>query len=251
MPTTPTGGQMQSPQSGMSPMAMATTPMAGTTGTMPSTGGAGTTGMLPAAGQAGATGMTPMGDAGGAVTDAGTASDAGTSDDAATGGGTLGGPLMYTGTLTMGATVPARHKCMSPFGGGTSGENVSPPLAWSGGPAETLSFAVVLYDTRYGMLHWVIWDIPPTTSALPEGLASGYALSDPAGAHQVANMGSDDHAYAGPCSSAGALAGTYEFRLYALDTAMLALTESSSGAQAQAAVEAAMLEMTVWTATPE
>ena len=64
----------------------------------------------------------------------------------------------YTGDFTTGDVVDPRHKCLMPFGGGT-GENVSPMLEWSGGPTDTESFAVVLYDTTYNMLHWVIWDI--------------------------------------------------------------------------------------------
>lgn len=158
--------------------------------------------------------------------------------------GMLGGPLMYTGAFTMGMTVPSKNKCTS------MGDNVSPPLSWKGGPADTKSFAIVLFDSGFNMLHWVIWDIPPTVSELPEGLASGYNLTNPMGAHQAAAMGNDPHAYAGPCSSAS-FPGTYEFRLYALNSAMLALTESSTPAQAQMAVEAAKLEMTVWTGKPE
>ncbi len=208
----------------------------GTTGAAGTIGTIGTGGMSSAAG-AGASGMT---------------SDAGTPDAAANSdaGGSLGGPLMYTGAFTMGSSVPARNKCPMDAIGGGSGENKSPALSWTGGPAETKSFAIVLYDTRYNMLHWVLWDIPANVHTLPEGLPSGYALTAPAGAHQVASMGSDPHAYYGPCSS-GSFAGSYEYRLYALDTAMLALTESSTGADAQAAVEAAMLEKTVWTGMPQ
>lgn len=137
---------------------------------------------------------------------------------------------------------------MSLIGGGT-GDNKSPPLSWSGGPADTKSFAIVLFDTRYTMLHWVLWDIPPTVNELPEGLASGFNLTTPAGAHQVSN-GMDKKGYYGPCSS-GAAAGTYEYRLYALKEAKLMLTESSTPAQAQMAVEAAKLESVVWAAMPE
>jgi hypothetical protein len=98
------------------------------------------------------------------------------------------------------------------------------------------------------MLHWVLWDIPVSVNELPEGLATSFELSEPAGARQAAGMG---EGYYGPCSSAGPVAGTYDYRLYALDTAMLPLTESSTAAEAQAAVEGAMLEMVVWTGTPE
>jgi Raf kinase inhibitor-like YbhB/YbcL family protein len=162
----------------------------------------------------------------------------------------LGGPLMYTGEFTKGMTIPAKNKCPMPLGGGM-GDNKSPALSWKGGPAETKSFALVLYDTGYNMLHWVLWDIPPTVFELPEGLPSGYELMNPMGAHQVASMGGSAyaHAYYGPCSGGG-LASTYEYRLYALNAAKLALTESSTGAEAQMAVEAAKIDMTAWSGKP-
>lgn len=160
---------------------------------------------------------------------------------------------MYTGMFTMGMTIPPKNKCPMPAGGGT-GENKSPALSWKGGPADTKSFAIVLFDTRWMMLHWVMWDIPATVTELPEGLASGYELMTPMGAHQAASATMSPgnvHQYYGPCSSAGPVAGTYEYRLYALKEAKLALTEMSTAAQAQMAIEAAKLEMAVWSGKPE
>jgi Raf kinase inhibitor-like YbhB/YbcL family protein len=160
----------------------------------------------------------------------------------------MAGPLTYTGMFTMGMAIPAKNKCLMPVIGGGTGENKSPALSWSGGPADVKSWAVVLYDTRYSMLHWVLWDIPAMTRELSEGLASGYALTMPMGAHQVSN-GPDKKGYYGPCSS-GALAGTYEYRLYALNKEKLELTETSTAAQAQMAVEAAQIEKVVWAGMP-
>ncbi|HEX2676048.1 MAG TPA: YbhB/YbcL family Raf kinase inhibitor-like protein, partial [Polyangiales bacterium] len=165
--------------------------------------------------------------------------------------GTLGGPLKYTGSFTMGMMIPTKNMCPMVTGGGT-GENKSPALAWTGGPAETKSFAIVLFDTTYMMLHWVIWDIPPTVNMLAEGLPSGYDIATPMGAHQAANMGTDKHAYYGPCSGTGSFiaAGTYEYRLYALNKDKLGLMESTTATAAQTAVEGAMLEMTKWAGKP-
>ena len=159
----------------------------------------------------------------------------------------MAGPLMYTGefTATEGATIVSKHKCSR------LGDNVSPLLEWSGGPAETKSYALVLFDTQYNLLHWVVWDIPASATSLPEGIQPGYDLAEPAGAHQAAAMGSEPHAYAGPCSSAGLLAGTYEFRLYALNVETLGLSESSMPGEAQAAVEGAAIESVIWTGNPE
>lgn len=163
------------------------------------------------------------------------------------GGGMLGGALMYTGPFTMGMSIAQKHKCPS------MGDNKSPPLAWKGGSTETKSFAVVLFDTQYNMLHWVLWDIPPTVFELPEGLPTGYELTTPMGAHQANAMSSTEkHGYYGPCSGGGGIipAGTYEYRLYSLNTAKLALTESSTPVQAQMAVEAAKIDMTAWAGKP-
>jgi Raf kinase inhibitor-like YbhB/YbcL family protein len=188
-----------------------------------------------------------MGGVGGSIMGA-SGSAGGAAGSAGSNSGSLGGPLKYTGAFTMGTTIPPKNQCPMPLGG-SMGDNKSPALSWTGGPADTKSFAIVLYDTRYNMLHWVIWDIPPTVNQLPEGLPSGFALTDPAGAHQVASMGSDNHAYYGPCSG-GAFAGTYEYRLYALNKDKLDVTESSSGPNVQSAVEAAQLEKAVWSGMP-
>jgi Raf kinase inhibitor-like YbhB/YbcL family protein len=166
-----------------------------------------------------------------------------------TGTGTLGGPLMYTGMFTMGSTIAPKYKCPTDFAQ-QAGENKSPPLSWKGGPADTKSFAIVLYDTRYMMLHWAIWDIPATVNMLPEGLPGGYELTNPMGAHQAAAMGTvSKHEYYGPCSS-GAAAGTYEYRLYALKVDKLGLMESTPAPQAQTAIEGMMLEKVAWTGMP-
>ena len=59
------------------------------------------------------------------------------------------------------------------------GDNVSPPLEWSGAPAGTKSFALIVDDPdapdprapQRTWVHWVLYDIPPETSALPEDVA--------------------------------------------------------------------------------
>src|SRR5215469_4933734 len=56
---------------------------------------------------------------------------------------------------------------------GCKGGNVSPALAWSGAPAGTQSFALLMHDpdapTGSGWWHWIVYDIPPGTAALAVG----------------------------------------------------------------------------------
>lgn len=209
---------------------------------------------------AGAAGMTASGGAAGVTASGGAGMGAAGSGTAGADGaamGTLGGKLMYSDELTKGMTVPSKYKCPMSMLAGTSGmrgmgDNKSPPLAWTGGPADTKSFAIVLFDTRYSQFHWALWDIPASVNKLPEGIAGGYDVKDPAGAHQFSgNNTMDSHAYFGPCSDAGPMSGMYEFRLFALNKDKLDLTTMSNGMAIQSAIDGAMTEMIVWKATPE
>lgn len=270
-PATPSGNAAGTPastgsagKSAGSPGATATAGAKATAGTMSTTSGVSSAaGKSGGAGTTAATAGTGAAGSGTATAAAGSTATAGTTGGAAGGGmaaaggpamagGTLGGPLKYTDMLTMGTTVPPKYKCPRDMIGSGMGENKSPPLAWTGGPTDTKSFAIVLYDTQYTMVHWAIWDIPPTVNMLPEGMPSGYELMDPMGAHQAADMGMDKHAYFGPCSSPGGPlpAGKYEYRLYALKVDKLGLMESSGAAAAQTAIESMMLEKVVWAAMP-
>lgn len=158
-------------------------------------------------------------------------------------------PLEYTGDFTMGETIAVKHKCLMSVVGGGMGDNISPALDWTGGPDGTMGYAIVLYDTRWSTFHWALWDIPAAATGVVEGIAAGYDVADPPGAHQVNTNGEPE--YFGPCSDAGGFAGVYEYRLHALDTDALELTETSTPEEVQAGIEAASLEMVVWEGTPE
>lgn len=68
-------------------------------------------------------------------------------------------------------------------GFGCEGENVSPALAWSGAPAETKSFALTVYDpdapTGSGWWHWVVVNLPTTTTSLPKGAGTADGVKLP------------------------------------------------------------------------
>ncbi|MBN2191721.1 MAG: YbhB/YbcL family Raf kinase inhibitor-like protein [Polyangiaceae bacterium] len=115
--------------------------------------------------------------------------------------------------------IPSRFTC--------DGENVSPPLAWTGAPHGTRSFAIVIDDLdapdpehpKVVWVHWVVADIPATTSSIPEGGAL------PRGA--VAGMNDwKKPEYGGPCPPVGR--HRYLHRVYALD-AVLGLSAPSKG----------------------
>jgi Raf kinase inhibitor-like YbhB/YbcL family protein len=97
-----------------------------------------------------------------------------------------------------------------------AGVDQSPELDWTAGPATAKSYALVLTDMFQGLVHWVVWDIPVTTHTLAAMLPSTAMLATPAGARQVAVMGTG---YTGPCPSGNV--HTYEFDLHAMDVAML------------------------------
>ncbi len=106
------------------------------------------------------------------------------------------------------SALPAKYTC--------DGADVSPALAWNEPPAGTQSFGLVVDDPDVPtktVIHWLIYDLPAATRALPEGVPTKAKLPD--GSRQ----GKNDHGkigYSGPCPPSGA-AHHYFFKLYALD----------------------------------
>ena len=121
------------------------------------------------------------------------------------------------------------------------GNDVSPPLAWTSGPAGTQSYGVALTDAQ-GLYWWVIWDIPATTTSLPEGVDHVAMPATPAGSEQFAsglNM-LTGAGYAGPCPLPPNT--PYTFAVYALSVATLpGVTTSSTGPEVFAAMQASTL----------
>jgi Raf kinase inhibitor-like YbhB/YbcL family protein len=106
------------------------------------------------------------------------------------------------------------------------GEDVSPALNWSAVPSATRQLALICDDpdapTPQPWVHWVIYRLPPSTTALPEGVAKSASLEMPAGAVQGKNSWTSGQqiGYRGPAPPPGHGVHHYHFRLYALDTAL-------------------------------
>jgi Raf kinase inhibitor-like YbhB/YbcL family protein len=119
-----------------------------------------------------------------------------------------------------GEAIPRRYSC--------DGPDVSPPLAWSGAPAGTAAFVLVVDDPdANGFVHWIVADLPAATTSLAEG-ASGHLSPAVEGRNGFGRIG-----YGGPCPPSGT--HRYVFVLYALDR-----TLALGGAPRADAVRSAM-----------
>lgn len=126
-----------------------------------------------------------------------------------------------------GGTIPRRHT--------GEGEDVSPPLEWSGLPEGTRELALICDDPDAPMpepfVHWVLYKIPANKSGLSEGSAEG-ALE---GRNSFGKVG-----YGGPMPPEGHGTHHYHFKVYALET-QLDATPGLSKDQLLAAMEGHVL----------
>lgn len=106
-----------------------------------------------------------------------------------------------------GQPIPAQYTCQ--------GKNISPPLAWTGAPGNAASLALIVDDpdAPAGVwTHWIVFNLPPDATGLPEDAASFVAASAKEGVNNFKHA-----SYNGPCPPAGK-AHRYFFKIYALDT---------------------------------
>jgi len=107
-----------------------------------------------------------------------------------------------------GAAIPPRYTC--------KGENLSPPLAWSGAPAGTRCFAILVDDPDApggDWVHWLLFNLPASVERLDAGVPHSFKLSSGAiqGINDFGTAG-----YGGPCPPPGQT-HRYVFHVYALD----------------------------------
>jgi Raf kinase inhibitor-like YbhB/YbcL family protein len=135
--------------------------------------------------------------------------------------------------------IPSQYTC--------EGKDVSPPLAWSGAPAGTKSYALIVDDPdapdpaapKMTWVHWVLYDIPPSAEGLHEGVRSE-AL--PPGTREGRNDWKRT-GYGGPCPPIGR--HRYFFKLYALDTTLPKLAHPDKAALEKAMAGHVLAEATL------
>ncbi len=125
--------------------------------------------------------------------------------------GSSPGPTEEGGKMSMqiqssafanGEKIPQKYTC--------DGENVSPPLAWSGTPQDTRSLVLIVDDPDAPsgtFVHWLSYEIPAETTQIPEGGQAGIQ-----GQNSFRKEG-----YGGPCPPKGP-AHRYFFKIFALDS---------------------------------
>jgi Raf kinase inhibitor-like YbhB/YbcL family protein len=121
-----------------------------------------------------------------------------------------------------GADIPPKYSC--------EGDDVSPPLTWTGVPEEATGLALIVDDpdapgaTFY---HWAIWEIPPDVTGLDEGTVPPEALQG--------TNDADVAGYRGPCPPPPDPAHQYRFTLIAHEGTL----DVEAGAPASEVLEAA------------
>ncbi|MBM3468862.1 MAG: YbhB/YbcL family Raf kinase inhibitor-like protein [Alphaproteobacteria bacterium] len=131
-------------------------------------------------------------------------------------------------------SIPTQYTC--------EGQNISPPLEWSGVPEGTKTFVIICDDpdvppqVRSDRMydHWVLFNIPLSVTSLSENAFV------PTGATQGKNT-SQKLGYTGPCPPDRQ--HRYFFKLYALDIA-LDLPEGSTKTQVEEAMKGHILDQT-------
>ena len=107
--------------------------------------------------------------------------------------------------------IPMQYTC--------EGKDISPPLKWEGVPEHTRSLVLIVDDPdapdpkapKMTWVHWVLYNIPPDATGLPEDVTSeSLPLGTEEGLNDWKKTG-----YGGPCPPIGR--HRYFHKLYALD----------------------------------
>lgn len=166
--------------------------------------------------------------------------------DTGAGGGDAGSIVVTSPAFMEGQTIPDVYTC--------AGADTSPEIDWTAGPASALSYALVVTDlTNAANIHWVVWDLPPSTRSLPALLPGTPTLTTPVSANQVdlrtsPDAGTPMNGYFGPCPRGNL--HSYGFTVHALDVAVLpGVTTTSRSADVKPIVLSHTLAMGTLTGT--
>jgi len=139
--------------------------------------------------------------------------------------------VVLSSAFLMNGSIPAKYTGME--------RNVSPPLSWTGIPEGTKSITVICDDPDATMgtwVHWVLFNLPPATTNLMEGIVTKPKLPD--GSIQGIND-FRRNGYGGPMPPPGKT-HRYLFKVYALDK-MLDLDSRAKKADVEAAMDGHIL----------
>ena len=125
--------------------------------------------------------------------------------------------------FTANGEIPKEYTC--------EGGDHSPELSWSGAPQGTKSFALIEDDPdapdpkapKTTWVHWVLYDIPASVTALPKDAAKHLPAGTREGLNDWKRAG-----YGGPCPPVGR--HRYFHKLYALDTTLGDLKQPNKAA---------------------
>jgi Raf kinase inhibitor-like YbhB/YbcL family protein len=123
-----------------------------------------------------------------------------------------------------------------------AGEDMSPPLQWSGAPEGVASYVLIVHDADAAigngtddLLHWLVWNIPAAVTSFHEHAPATPQLPD--GTRQIS---ATSPGYRGPGAPASGPAHHYVFELFALDTMLEVPAVGAAPPATRAAVVAAM-----------
>lgn len=149
--------------------------------------------------------------------------------------------LLFAGSISLGAAeftlysndLAGQLTKKQEFSGfGCNGSNISPELHWSHPPKGTKSFALTVYDpdapTGSGWWHWVVFNIPSSTTSLPADFgntAKNHPLTAVQGMTDFGKTG-----FGGACPPKGDRAHRYFFTVHALDVERIDVDEKASPA---------------------
>jgi Raf kinase inhibitor-like YbhB/YbcL family protein len=133
--------------------------------------------------------------------------------------------LLGSPSFEEGQEIPHRH--------GKKEDNVSPEIWWEDPPEGTQSFALAMVDrdpVAQDFVHWLVVDLTPDITMLPEGSGSG----------ELPNQSREVKTYSGPFPPSGT--HDYELTVYALDTDHVDLPANASLQEFEEAVEPHTIE---------